>query len=315
MRALRAGHRVRVAARPVRAGTREYPAGSWVIGPLGRGVAPQALGCDWVTEPPAGTVIARTPRIGLYRPWTANMDEGWTRWVLERFDVPYVTLTDAMVRSGGLRDRFDVVLVPDMNLREARDGMSASLVPPQYAGGLGAGGIAELKRFAESGGTLVLLDHAAEIGTEIGVPVTRITTATRSEGGRGDAGAGPGTEGREAPYAPGSILRVLVDRSHALARGMPDTAAVYFTNSVTFDVPAGSPARVVARYPERGADILLSGFLQGADAIAGKAAVVESPLGRGRVVMFGFRPQYRGQSWGTYKLVFNALLGGAVERR
>jgi hypothetical protein len=96
---------------------------------------------------------------------------------------------------------------------------------------------------------------------------------------------------------------------------MADTAAVYFTNSVTFDVPAGSPARVVMRYPERGTDVLLSGFLQGADAIAGKAAAVESPLGRGRVVMFGFRPQYRGQSWGTFKLLFNALLGGAEGRR
>jgi hypothetical protein len=93
---------------------------------------------------------------------------------------------------------------------------------------------------------------------------------------------------------------------------MADTAAIYFTNSVTFDVPAGSPVRVLLRYPERGEDILLSGFLQGAPAIAGKAAAVEAAVGRGRVIMFGFRPQYRGQSHGTFKLLFNALLSGGV---
>jgi ribosomal protein S18 acetylase RimI-like enzyme len=92
---------------------------------------------------------------------------------------------------------------------------------------------------------------------------------------------------------------------------------VYFTNSVTFDVPSGSPVRVIARYPSRGDDILLSGFLQGGQAIAGKAAAIEAPVGRGRVVMFGFRPQYRGQSYGTFRMLFNALLsgGGSVGRR
>ena len=88
-------------------------------------------------------------------------------------------------------------------------------------------------------------------------------------------------------------------------------AAVYFTNSTTFDVPTGSPARVIARYPESPNDILLSGYLQGGEAIAGKAAAVEVPVGRGRVVMFGFRPQYRGQSYGTFRMLFNAILTSA----
>jgi GNAT superfamily N-acetyltransferase len=102
---------------------------------------------------------------------------------------------------------------------------------------------------------------------------------------------------------------------------MPDTAGVYFTNSTTFDVPAGTPVQVIARYPDRPEDILLSGYLQGGQAIAGKAAAVAAPLGRGRVVMFGFRPQYRGQSVGTFRMLFNALLdtapppGGASVRR
>jgi hypothetical protein len=264
---------------------------------------------------PAGAAqVARMPRVGLYRSWTASMDEGWTRWVLERYGVSYVTLTDSVIKGGGLRDLVDVVIVPDMTLREVREGASPSRVPPQYAGGLGTAGLAQLSSFVEAGGTLVLLDRASEIATgTMGIGVRRITVPTRlDDWDEEERGAGDSTRGasprREPLYAPGSVLRVLVDRSHPLAAGMPDTAAVYFTNSSTFDVPAGSTVRVIARYPQRAEDVLLSGYLQGAANIAGKAAMVEASVGRGRVVMYGFRPQHRGQPVGTFKLLFNALL-------
>jgi len=262
---------------------------------------------------PPTVALSALPRIGLYRPWTASMDEGWTRWVFDQHDVPYVTLTDSMVRAGRLRDEFDVVLVPDMSLREARDGMSVTAVPDAFAGGLGDAGLAELARFVSDGGTLLLLDHAAEIGTSaLGVPVN--LTMVRGRGDDGEQGRTDrdGTVRREPLYAPGSIFRVVVDSTQRLTAGMPDSAAIYFTNSVTFDVPPGSSARPLLRYPERGDDILMSGFLQGAQEIAGKAAAVDVPMGRGRVVMFGFRPQYRGQSVGTFKLLFNALLAGGT---
>ena len=261
--------------------------------------------------------VRRLPRVALYRPWTGNVDEGWTRWVLEQFDFPYVTLTDSMVRAGGLRDHFDAVLVPDMNLREARDGLSPDSVPARYAGGMGTAGLGELRRFVEAGGTLVLLDRASEIATvAMDVPVARITVPPRRDDDPEEARGSAADSGRraagEALYAPGSILRVLVDGAHPVSLGMPDTAGVYFTNTVTFDVTPGSGARVIARYPERGEDILLSGYLQGSSRIAGKAAAVEASLGRGRVVMFGFRPQYRGQSYGTFRMLFNALLLGGT---
>jgi hypothetical protein len=257
-----------------------------------------------VSTLPSGSTISRLPRIGLYKPWTGNMDEGWTRFVLEREHIPFVSLTDSMVRAGKLRDLYDVILVPDMSFREIHDGMSPSEIPPRYAGGLGDGGVAELDAFTRGGGSLVLLDRASELATSaLGVAVKRITVPRR----RDDEEDAPGAAA--SLYAPGSILRVLVDGTRYVARGMSDTAAVYFTNSVTFDVPAGSEARVIARYPERESDILLSGYLQGGSAIAGKAAAVEVPVGKGRVVMFGFRVQYRGQSYGTFKMLFNALLG------
>lgn len=246
--------------------------------------------------------MTRLPRIALYRSWTASIDEGWTRFLLDQERIPYASLTDSVVKRGKLRDLYDVILVPDMSFREIRDGMSASQVPPQYAGGLGDAGVAELAAFVRAGGTLILLDRASELATAaLDVPVTRITVPRQGDENAQGAGS--------SLYAPGSILRVLVDQSSHVSRGMGDSAAVYFTNSVTFDVPAGSAARVIARYPAQESDILLSGYLQGGSAIAGKAAAVEVPVGSGRVVMFGFRVQYRGQSYGTFKMLFNALLG------
>jgi hypothetical protein len=262
----------------------------------------------------AAGLPARMPRVALYKPWTANMDEGWTRWVLEQFRFPYTSVTDSAVKAGGLRAKFDVVVLADMPLREARDGMRPEEGPPPYAGGLGAAGLAELKRFVEEGGTVVTLDRAAEVATAaLGVDVRRVTVAAEGRQGLVDEPAARTTTGprRDPLYAPGSIFRVLVDTRHPVGAGMRDTAAVYFTNSTTFDVPAGSPARVIARYPASPNDILLSGYLQGAEEIAGKAAAIDVPVGRGRVVMFGFRPQYRGQSYGTFRMLFNAMLLGA----
>lgn len=254
--------------------------------------------------------LTHLPRIAIYRPWTGNMDEGWCRWVLEQFNLPYVSMTDSVAKAGKLRDHFDVLLVPDMSLRELRDGNSPSETPPQYAGGLGTAGIEAIREFVTNGGTLVLLDHASELATEsLGVPVKRIVVPRRLTDETRSRAPGAG-ESAEPLYAPGSILRVLVDTTNAISYGMPDTAAVYFTNSVTFDVGAASQVRVIARYPDRGEDILLSGYLQGASQIAGKAAAISALVGRGHVVMFGFRPQHRGQSYGTFRMLFNALLTG-----
>ena len=287
------------------------------------GIAPKGCSRPVGTggTPVGGRTIGRAPRVALYRSYTANMDEGWTRWLFEQTGIPFTSVSDSVVKAGRLRDQFDVFIVPDMNLREARDGSPASQVPPQYAGGLGAGGLAELKQFAERGGTLVLLDHASEIGTSVlGVPVRLIQVGARNET---DGDLAARTRARDEAtgglFAPGSVLRVLTSARHPVNYGMGDTAGVYFTNSVTYDVPQDAPVQVLARYPADTAAILMSGFLQGAREIAGKAAAIEVAVGQngGRVVMFGFRAQYRGQSYGTFRMLFNAMLEGAAgpERR
>jgi len=230
------------------------------------------------------------------------MDEGWTRWVMDDFKFPYISFGDSVARAGGLRKKFDVIVIPDLSLREVRDGMTDSQVPPQYAGGIGAEGLAALKQFAEDGGHLVLIDGATELApAALGVDVKLV----RAGGGGGNRNAAADAE---QIYAPGSILRVVVDGTHPVGRGMSDSSAIYFVNSTSLELPAGSRARVIARYPDRPESILLSGFLQGPAKLAGKAAAADIALGNGRVTMFGFRPLYRGQSYGTFKMFFNALL-------
>lgn len=315
-RALNAGVRARISTAATTAANGEtVPVGSVVLErmPDARALGGESV-CAHQLQPlsrlPAGTAV-RAPRIALYKPWTANMDEGWTRWVFEQFGVPFTSLTDSMVRAGRLEALYDVIVVPDMPLSQMRDGMSARDVPARYAGGLGEAGLATLATFTRAGGTLVLLDHATEFAVEqLAAPVRIIAGGNRTgeanPGGDQGAVAAP----RTTPYAPGSILRTLVNTNHALAAGASDTSAVYFTNSVTFDVAADAPAEIIARYPTNADDILLSGYLDGAGSIAGRAAMVRVPAGRGNAVLFGFRPQHRAQSYGTFRLLFNAMYLG-----
>jgi hypothetical protein len=311
--ALGRGVPVRVAQGAVPlAGSASAPAGSLVLEGVDATTTGACAEGGAVASLPAGRTLRAAPRVGLYKPWTGNMDEGWTRWMFDQHKVPYQSVTDSTMRAGNLRARYDVLVVSDMSLREAERGLTAAQAPAQYVGGLGPQGTSALKAFVEAGGTLLLFDHAAELATgPLGLPIRRIVGAR----GGGEAGGGADADSsrsaaaaRDPLYAPGSVLRILVDTSHPLAAGMADTAGVYFTNSTTFDLAQVPGARAIARYPERAEDILMSGFLTGASQIAGKTAAAEVPLGQGRVLLFGFRPQYRGQSLGTFKLLFNAIL-------
>jgi hypothetical protein len=259
---------------------------------------------------PAGASL-RAPRIAIYKPWTANMDEGWTRWVFEQHGVPFTSLSDSMVRAGNLGQRFDVIVVPDMPLAQMRDGMSARDTPAPYAGGLGEPGLSALAEFTRGGGTLVLLDHASEFAVErLGAPLRIIAGGNRTGEANPGGDQSAVVRARTTPYAPGSILRTLVNPSHALGTSSSDTTLVYFTNSVTFDVATDAPVQVVARYPAQAEWLLASGYLDGAETIAGKAALVRVPVGAGQAVLFGFRPQHRAQAYGTFRLLFNALYFG-----
>ena len=248
--------------------------------------------------------LLRHPRVGLYQSWVPASDEGWTRFVFEReVGVDYTTLHDDDVRAGDLARRFDVVLLPDQTPKEIVEGNAPGTVPEEYTGGLGEAGLANLKTFVEAGGTLVTLNGASRLPIEdFGIGVTDALPRRREKGDPIDP---------DGVYAPGAILRVAVDPAAPIGHGLGSAAPIWFEESPAFDVKTGV---VAARYADDSP--LLSGWLLGGERLAGKAALVEVPLGRGRVVLFGFRPQYRAQSWGTYVVLLNAIyLSAALPAR
>jgi hypothetical protein len=251
-----------------------------------------------------GCGYANPPRRAVYRSRLPTMDEGWTRWVLDNDGQTsfrclwYLTLEDAEAREGNLNEKFDAIVIPDQEAHEILDGNPTGKMPPEYTGGLGNEGVKALQEFVEQGGTLVLLNRASEFGIEqFKLPVRNIV--------------------HDVPerdfFVPGSILRIEVDTSNPIARGMPKETIAWVEDSPVFELTKASAmsaatARVVARYPPN-RNPLLSGWLLGGDRMRGKAALVEVKMGKGRIILFGFRPQYRAQSMATYPLFFNSIGG------
>jgi hypothetical protein len=157
-------------------------------------------------------------------------------------------------------------------------------------GGIGDEGVAALRAFVEQGGTLVTLDSASSL------PIQRFGLSVQ-------------TVSHTDVYGPGSILRTWVDARHPVGFGSESQSIAWFEHSLAFR--AQGSARAIVTYPS-GPGLLLSGWLTGGEHLTGADAVVEAPLGRGRVIMFGFRPQYRAQTWATFKLFFNALFYATV---
>lgn len=254
------------------------------------------------------------PRRAIYRSHSPSMDEGWTRWVLDNDATMsfrclfYRTLEDAEARAGKLREKFDAIVLPDQEPRMIRNGHPPGTMPPEYTGGLGIEGVRALREFVEQGGTLVLLNRSSDFAIEqFKLPVRNVVA---------------GVPERDF-FVPGSILRIELDTSSLIAKGMPKETIAWVENSPVFELTSVSPSgeahanastaplpqvRVIARYPAN-RNPLLSGWLLGGDRMKGKAALVEVTMGKGRIILFGFRPQYRGQSMATYPLFFNAIDG------
>jgi len=231
------------------------------------------------------------PRIGLYRSYDAAMDEGWTRWVFDTWKVPYSTLVDSVVRAGELRAQFDVIILPDQSPREILEGLPRRY-PAPYAGGIGPEGSDALREFVAGGGTLIALNEASRFAIQaLLLPVRNVLEAVPEEDF----------------YAPGSIFRLELDTANAIARGMPRETSGWFQGSPAFESLDTTASRVIGRWPADPAKILLSGWVLHPERIAGKAAILEVRQGEGRVILFGIRPQYRGQSLATYPLLFNSL--------
>jgi len=255
------------------------------------------IGLSAPIEPAAATpgypgfAGAGAPRVGVYRSYDASMDEGWTRWVFDTWNVPYASVVDSVVRAGKLREQFDVIVLPDQSPHELLEGLSRRY-PAPFAGGLGPEGVKALRQFATDGGTLVALNDASRFAVEqLLLPVRNVLEGVADD----------------EFYAPGSIFRLELDTTDPIARDMPAQGIAWYEGGPAFEVLDSAAARVIGRYPADAERVLLSGWVLHPERVAGRGALVEVKLGAGRVVLFGFRPQYRGQSIATYPLLFNSL--------
>jgi len=256
-------------------------------------------------------------RVAIYKSHVPSMDEGWTRWALQQngrtspwtnmdevvnHRIPFSSLLDSEVRAGKLNDKYESIVISDESPKDILNGYKGGTMPPEYTGGLGPAGVKALREFVEQGGTLVCLNRASTFAIEQFKLPVRDVVASLSE---------------KEFFVPGSILGIELDTSHPLTQGMPKETIAWVEDSPVFEtIRTGSGSdrvdppnvRVIARYPTD-KNPLLSGWLLGENRIRGKAALVEVTLGKGRIILFGFRPQYRGQSLATYPLFFNAITG------
>jgi Zinc carboxypeptidase len=323
-RLLKAGVEVARTKSTVNDRGRIFPPGTFVI--RGGDVHQMAtLGVDFFATslPLNDAVLLHQPRVGLYKSYEASIDEGWTRWLLEQFEFPYTSIYDKDIRDSNLNSRFDVVILPDQSvsaivkgnprrpagLAEGNMQVAALIgltgtpqffVPDEFTGGIGDAGVASLRAFVAQGGELVALNRASDFAIEkldVGAKNVLRNAASKDF------------------YGPGSILSIHVNSSHPLGYGMNDESIAWFEKGPAFApsfLSSGAPPGViVASYP--GGNPLMSGWLLGDGLIQNQAALMDAPLGRGHVVLFGFRPQYRGQSYATYKMFFNALFYGEMQ--
>jgi hypothetical protein len=244
-------------------------------------------------ESPIKNPVRQPVRVGIYKGSLGNMDEGWTRYIFDTFNVPYASARDADIREGNLHTKFDVLVFPSQRSTEIVSGNAAGSFPDEYTGGITDAGVKNLKEFVTDGGTLVCFDAACELAIkQFNLPLRNVLDGVRSSDF----------------YCPGSIVALDVDNKTPFAFNLPTKLPAYFINSSAF-ATTGDGVRVIARYAKE--NVLLSGWLLGEDKLRGQIALAETSVGKGRVVLFAFRPQHRGQAWATLPLIWNVLSNAA----
>jgi hypothetical protein len=313
-RILKKGGEVLWAGQSFSARGRNYPPGTLVV--LARSVSPSLMESlakelflnigTTESRVSARTSKLKAPRVALYKPWVASMDEGWTRWIFEQFEFPFTNIHDAQIRAGELGKNFDVLVIASMSTDAIVEGHKSGTVPPQYAGGITSKGVENIQEFVEQGGTLVTLNSGCLFPIEtLALPVSDALRPAR----------GRGAEASPVKFAcPGSVLKMKFDPNHPVAYGMPEEAPAMYVRSPAFTIHPtfqGKTPETVAKYPA--SNLLMSGFLKGEQHLRNKASVVDVPLGKGKVILLGFGLQQRAQPHGTFKLLFNSIYYGSIQ--
>jgi hypothetical protein len=241
-------------------------------------------------------------RVAVYQGPRGTMDEGWTRYVFDTFNAPYQSLRDTVINDTNLRSSFDAIVLPSDRVREPAADSPA--IATEGAAGISDKGLVNLARFVAAGGTLICFDGSCgSLIKKWKLPLRNVLEGLRSS----------------EFYCPGSILRINVDTSNPIARTMAKDVDAYFISSSAFEITNAPrpiadgpetpwPVHVIARYAND--NVLRSGWLLGEDKVKGRIALAEVEMGKGRVVLFAFRPQHRGQTWGTFPFIWNAINAG-----
>ena len=249
-------------------------------------------------------------KVGLYKSWQANMDEGWTRWMLEQFEFDIDTLHNKDIKNGKL-SQYSAIIFPSQRPNSILHGYRENSMPKKFTGGIGLDGMAKIDQYAKSGGTVVFFDSSSDLAIEqLGLPVRNVISNISSSNF----------------FIPGSLIRMKVDTKNPLAFGMMDEVAASFNRSRAFqtikqrksgeggaeDIADAPKANVIEVTSYADKDLLMSGWAMGEERyLKNKSAMMHIPHGNGDIVLFGFRPQFRGQPRGTYKLIFNSIYMGA----
>jgi hypothetical protein len=309
---------VQVNGRTLGPGTMWIPDRAGVRALLDKATRELGLTAWGVPERPAGDSLEIRPvRIALWDQYGGSMPSGWTRWILEQFEFPFEVVYPADLDAGNLAARFDVLLLPDGALPRAEPPQRPTPrvvqpkpedIPEEYRKRLGyvtpETTVPQLKRFAESGGTIITIGASTRLAEFFGLP---IKSALVERSAQGIERPLP----REKFYIPGSVLRVSVDQSRPAAYGLGKEVDVFFENSPAFRLPPDAAARgvqPVAWFAD--AAPLRSGWAWGQAYLEGAVAAAEANVGEGKVYLLGIEAVFRGQPHGTFKLLFNSIYAG-----
>ena len=275
----------------------QVPAGSALASGLpgpAMAAAVQRSGLQLVAVARAGgadLVPSQRPRVAILEPWGGAMDAGWTRLVLEQHGFTFTRLRPGDVARAADATALDAIVIPDMPVMHLLRGQHGAAARPEHRGGLGPSGVAALKRFVHEGGVLVTLGNATEFAIEyLDVPVT---VASRADD-------------PNVTFVPGALLRASVEPASPVASGLPgEIVVMHVFNNAYAAGRGGERVQPVVRYAS--SPLVASGYATGEAPLEGHLAAFDAPLGRGRVIGLGFRVQHRAQTWGTFRLLFNAL--------
>jgi Zinc carboxypeptidase len=309
---------------------KQYPVGTMYVAAkattfpiLQKVAADKGVSFDAVPAKPAGDAMRLKPvRIGLWDQYGGSMPSGWTRWIFEQYEFPFEVVFPQTLDAGNLNSKFDVLVFVDGAI-PMRDGAAggggggggfggqpaADSIPADFRGWLGrvtvSKTVPELKKFVENGGTILTIGSSTSFGYHLGLPVRDALVETVNGASR--------PLPREKYYVPGSILEARIDNTNPLAYGMDEHAMVFYDESPAFRLApeaALKGVKPVAWYDS--AAPLRSGWAWGQQYLDQAVSIIEAPVGKGHVVLFGNEVVWRGQPHGTFKLLFNGIYYGSA---